>query len=466
MQPGERICALGTTAVRAVVRRADSQFGSSAAKQPSTLFWVGGSCRVRVSETCSSAMNSPVVPLQPITMHDLEELGERLRSITRHIREALFEPDDKKQPPKFNATQVGELCGKTVDQMRRLLEKAEERGLPSGLTATPGEARGKTRSFTLEEARRWVAAELGDRFVRAPGTRGATVVVGNFKGGVGKTVLAACLAQGLSLRGYRVLCIDYDPQGSLTHMLGVDPLDVADDESVLPLTFSPGTAGARDTLQASIRKTYWDGIDLVPGCRTLTAGEFYLPSRQMESSKNEPGFVFLKVLDDALNAGIRDDYDFIIIDTPPTLSYMTMTAFWAADALLVPLPPEGIDFASSYQFFRMLSELASTSDSRVADKTYSWVGVVPSKVNLTQVHTQPMLRWMQKGFNEFLWMPGVPGTAAVGAAGAAYETIYDVTQPGNSRKTYARAREAYENVVSEVERVTRQTLWRDNGGKA
>jgi chromosome partitioning protein len=404
----------------------------------------------------------PLAASAEATMEDLAELGTALNSLTRGIKKAIFEPAGVKTAPTFNATQIAGLCGKTIDQMKRLLEKAEDRGLPTGLQPVASASTSRARVFTLAEARAWVRAE-GDMHRRGDGVRGATVVVGNFKGGVGKTVLAGSLAQGLSLRGYKVLCIDYDPQGSLTSLFGLIPTDIEEHETVMPLMVPRDADIARDTLQESIRPTYWDGVDLVPGNLSLFGAEFFLPNRQMHAPAHEPGFLFVETLTRALDQGVREEYDYIIIDTPPALSYMTMTTFWAADALLMPLPPEGLDFVSSGQFFGMLAELATGfTDERARGKRYAWLGVVPSKVDKTKMHTKEIMNWMQEGFGRHLLRTEIPETAAVSVGGMELKSVYDISRYVGSQKTLLRAREAYDKVVDEVDHLTRNTLWRGN----
>ncbi len=392
-----------------------------------------------------------------VSMADIVQLGERLDKVLARWKEEATEPNGHKQAPEFNATQLAELCRKTPDQMSRLLEKAEERKLPSGLTEDS--KRGRSRVFPLQDVRRWIQA-VGAWPGRPAGAPGATICVANFKGGVGKTVVSLTLAQGLSLRGYKVLCIDFDPQGSLTSILGVTPTSVNEEETVAPLMYPRTSAGARDTLQASIRSTYWDGVDLIPANHSLFAGEFYLPLRQLNAHKHEPDFQFWEVLNKALDAGIREEYDMIILDTPPALSYMTMTTFWAADALLLPLPPEGIDFASSAQFWSMLAEVSSGTAGRAAkEKQYGWVGVVASKVDSTKLHTKDMQALMKLGYRDLLLSTEIPETAAVRVGGARMESVYDISKYIGDRRTLLRAREAYDKLVDEVDFLTRKNIW-------
>ena len=180
--------------------------------------------------------------------------------------------------------------------------------------------------------------------------------MGFFKGGVGKTIVATSLAQGLALKGYKVLTIDFDPQGSMTAMMGVDPATVEADETFAPLGTPPGHPLHRATLAESIRPTYWSGVDLVAGSTNLFQCEFFLPLRAMNAKAEGRQFNFLDVLAKGLRP-IREDYDFIIIDTPPALSYTTMNAYLAADALLMPVVPEGLSLQSSAQFWDMFTEL-------------------------------------------------------------------------------------------------------------
>lgn len=431
-------------------------------------------------------------PVSRVSMEAISDLGARLAAINRRVKDALYKGEPK-QAPVFNGIQLAQLCGKSRDQMVRLLDRSVDSELPDGI-AGPKE---RTRKFTLAEARAWVKEVRGP--IRPDGHRGATIAVSNFKGGVGKTVVAMALAQGLSLKGYNVLCIDFDPQGSMTSLFGVTPTDVHESETVLPLMVPPpgsiptstrapterhelathtesedkaaeeGEEGGedrpgiewRETLQESIQGTYWDGIDLVPASHALFGGEFYLPLRQMWANQFkdsvEPNFKFWKVLDEALNQDIRDHYDYIIIDTPPSLSYMVMTTIWAADALLLPLPPEGIDFASSAQFWSMLSELSSTHKDTYKD--FAWVAAVPTKVDHSQMHTKELIKWMKSGYKEMLMTSEIPKTAAVGTEGMRLSTVYDVTKYVGSAKTLARAREAFDKMVDEVDYLTRRNVW-------
>ena len=103
-----------------------------------------------------------------------------------------------------------------------------------------------------------------------------TIAVGNFKGGVSKTTTAMALAQGLSLRGHRVLAIDTDPQGSLTTLFGVLPDTMVEDEQ----TIAPIVYGDETSVRSAIQTTYWDGIDLIAAAPSLFGAEFVLPARQ------------------------------------------------------------------------------------------------------------------------------------------------------------------------------------------
>lgn len=420
------------------------------------------------------AVDTALQITERVSMEDISELGERLEQLTVSARNTVFKPERSKPAPKFSIAQLAKLCNIAPQYVSRLLSQAEKKGLPPGSKDYPRDESGEPNTeaamkhfFTLADARQWI-----QHFSKAPtekpeGSRAATITVGNFKGGVGKTILAVSLAQGLSLKGYKVLLIDFDPQGSATSLFGLAPNRIQESETVLPLMAPLDVEYARPTLQESIMPTYWDGIDLVPGSHTLFTGEFWLPLRQMDAQKpgsKEPGFQFYDVLNRALDAGIRDHYDYIIIDTPPALSYMTMTTFWASDALLLPLPPDQLDFVSSAQFWSMLSDLSTGTTG--THKDYAWVGAVASKVDRQNLNTPLVLNLMKQGYQGRLLSSEIPETAAVRVGGISFSTVYDIGKYIGSQRTYDRARAAYDDLVNEVDFLTWSTLWANAGEQA
>ena len=397
----------------------------------------------------------------PIDLEELKALEAHLRRVIKKVRESGYTPHGQKKAPSFNATALAKLCGKSNTSMLRLLERANELKLASGLQAGAETGSRSRRAFTQSEAVDWVR-HIGSAYKRNIGVPGCTIAIGNFKGGVGKTVVATSVAQGLSLKGYKVLCIDLDPQGSMTSLFDVDRMGVEDDQTFLPLTTHVNDEDHRDTLQESIRETYWAGVDLVAGSTSLFGGEFYLPLRQMRAERDEPGFRFMEVLDRALDKGIRDEYDYIIIDTPPALSYVTMNAYWAADAILMPLPAEGLDLVSSSHFWSMFSTLASSA-ARTATKpkTFSWIATVPSKVDHSKGFTKSNLKVMQVAYQKYLiGSVEIPLSSAVSVGGVTLSTVYDMEKYVGSQKTYARARQAFDRLVDEVDYLTRLRKWR------
>jgi len=408
--------------------------------------------------------------LGQVTLEDLEALDEHATTMMERIKAAVFKPTGGKNPPSFNATQLAALCNRTHPAMLRLLDKAPEWGLSTGVVMdAAGKKLSAHRSFSLEETIDWVR-HLGNagglRYQRQGEQPGAVITVGFFKGGVGKTVIATSLAQGLSLKGYKVLAIDFDPQGSMTALLGGNPAAVEQDETFTPLALPPSSQGHRDSLVESIRPTYWSGVDVIAGSTGLFACEFYLPLRAMNAQAEGKRFNFLEVLQRALDP-IRAEYDYIIIDTPPALSYTTMNAYWAADAILMPIVPEGLSLQSSVQFWNMFTELASTARQLSGiPKTYAWLGVVPSRVEGHKAPVQEMLKWIRMFYGEYVMTSEIPLTETIKTGSTEFATVYDIEKYVGGAKTYERARVAFDKLVTEVDLMTRRNFWRERSEEA
>ena len=149
------------------------------------------------------------------------------------------------------------------------------------------------------------------------GMSAVRIAVTNQKGGVGKTTTAAALLASLHRRGARVLGVDLDPQGSLGFSLGLDIEQCVTIYDVFRGAVEP---------EAAIAHT--DTCDLLPSNILLSGAELEF---------NRPGREFL--LKTALSK-MEENYDYIIVDTPPALNLLTVNAYVAADRLIIPMAPE------------------------------------------------------------------------------------------------------------------------------
>ncbi|MGO0154896.1 ParA family protein [Leuconostoc mesenteroides] len=145
------------------------------------------------------------------------------------------------------------------------------------------------------------------------------IVLANQKGGVGKTTTSINLGAALAQAGQRVLLVDIDAQGNATSGSGVDKSSLEHDSYDVIVEQMP--------LHEVIIAT--DNYDLVPATIQLSGAEIELAKQSKREYR----------LKAALEA-VRDDYDFILIDNPPALGLMTVNAFTAADAILIPVQTE------------------------------------------------------------------------------------------------------------------------------
>lgn len=386
----------------------------------------------QTAERTSEPVVKPVIDMARITA-----IATRANSMVEQIRGRLLAPETRKVAPSFSTAQLATYCGVDKSQISYRLTKNE---LPAGrLTPTGGK-----REFTLPELRRWTRTYRTDR-MRPPGAKAITVTIANFKGGVAKTTTSMVLAQGLSLRGHRVLVIDTDPQGSLTTLHGLLPeAEVSEDMTIAPLC-----DGRADDIRYAIRSTYWDGIDLVASAPFLFSAEFALPARQMR----EPGARFWDVLNKGLDS-VRDLYDVIVIDTPPSLSYVTINALWAADGIVVPVPPSGLDFASSAQFWSLLSDLGTNlaqQEPAGMQKTFEFLHILLSRVDHMDPAAPAVRQWIQATYGEYILPVEIPKTTVTTNKAAEFATVYDVQKYEGAAKTYKRAMDAYDRFVELVE---------------
>ena len=370
----------------------------------------------------------------PLTLEHLERQVDKVKQMMTYVRSAVLAPSEVKKPPLFTIDQIATLAGVAVHAFRYALTNRPD--MPTGNVAEGG----RKRFFTLAETRTWVK-ELRVVNKRPAGAEAVTIAIANFKGGTTKTTTAMVLGQGLSLLGHKVLIIDADAQASLTTIFGFLPeFDISLADTLLPLL-----RGTQTSVRPMIRNTYWDGLDLIPAATNLFAAEFEIPARQI----NEENFEFWTLLDYGLQ-DVRDEYDVIIIDTPPAMSYVTIIALMAANGIIMPLPPQTLDYASAGQFWTQFTEMATQlRDHSGVEKAYDFINVLLSRVSKTQ-STDQVRELILATYSDKVLPLEIPKTEAADISSMELGTVYDQTLNLKDR-TFKRARDAYDQLILHVD---------------
>lgn len=370
------------------------------------------------------------------------EHAARLSQQLQSHRAQLFPPDARRELRRFTSGEVAELLGVKDAYLRKL--HLDGRG------PEPETRAGGRRLYTLEQVQALrVMLEKGsrNRGTYLPGRRAGdhlqVITVINFKGGSGKTTTSAHLAQKLALDGYRVLAIDLDPQASFSALHGFQPeFDLIDGGTLYDAIRYEDPL----PLRSVIRPTYFAGLDIIPG--NLDLMEFEHDTPRVLAARS--GEMFFTRVGEKLGE-VEADYDVVVIDCPPQLGFLTMSALSAATAVLVTVHPQMLDVMSMCQFLLMTSNLLGVVADAGGDMSYDWLRYLVTRYEPGDGPQNQMVSFMRAMFGDHVLNHPMLKSTAISDAGLTKQTLYEVEKAQFTRVTYERAMESLNLVNGEIE---------------
>ncbi|MGB1234847.1 MAG: AAA family ATPase [Planktomarina sp.] len=415
------------------------------------------------------------------THEDLQQLQNQSLKMQGVIRSQTYSPEQNKTLRRFSSWEVAELILK-VNQSTLRGRLAADPTLPQGEV----EEDGRQRWYSLEEVndlRRRLKIK-GQTFLppRPTGKRAIRAAIANFKGGAGKSTVALHFAHAAALDGYRVLCVDFDPQATLSHSMGLS--DVAEEFTVWGVMardlihetnrMNSATVGAEsgtalpdrklpssvtgmglESLRVSdfIKPTSWPTIDIVPSCANAAFVEF----ASAQYRHMNPEWSFFAAVSRFLDQLPNDAYDMIVFDCPPAIGYQSMNAVFAADVLYIPSGPGYWEYDSTTSFIGQLGE-ALEDLSLFKNAPTGSVGLPKSFLDirflLTRFEPNNDLHTAMQGafgkvFGDRLTQNPIEMTRAVEQSGRFLSSIYEIDYRDMTRETWRRARGSFDTAYSE-----------------
>lgn len=379
----------------------------------------------------------------------IQQNADRLAvALENHMRTS-FMPDARKELRPFTSAEAAEFLGMDPARLRKLHFDGK---IPE--VEMDGRGRRLYSGANIGEIRRVLEAQSRKHGQFLPGRREGdrlqVIAVANYKGGSSKTTTAIHLAQRLALRGYRVLAIDIDPQGSLTTMFGYTP----------ETEFQSG-GNIYDAIRYDdpvpmhevIRKTYFPNLDLAAS--GLVLAEFEHETPRALNERREP--MFFKRLGLAIDQ-VEADYDVVVIDCPPQLGFLTMSALIAATTVLITVIPSMLDIASMNQFLQMTAGLLNVVSNYGASLEYDHLKFLITRFEPSDGPQAQMAGFLRALFTDQVMTHTFLKSTAVSDAGLTQQTLYEVDRGEFNRNTYDRAVESINSVVGEMEELI-QAAW-------
>lgn len=386
--------------------------------------------------------------LRSLISSDADELSLQLQV----HQQRTFPPTAQKTIRHFSPAEAADLIGIHQGYLRQIV--AEGHGpepLPNG--------RRMYSVQDIEDLRRLLdeGGKGPKKYVRhrREGEKLQVISVMNFKGGSGKTTTSAHLAQYLALRGFRVLAIDLDPQASLSALFGHQPeLDVGENETIYGAIRYDD---ARRDITEIVRATYTPNLHIIPG--NLELMEFEHETPKALAGRRQADSMFFARIGECL-AEVESAYDIVVIDCPPQLGFLTLSALCAATAVLITVHPQMLDVMSMSQFLHMTGDLLEVVERAGGSMDYDWMRYLVTRYEPNDGPQAQMAGFMRSIFGNRVLENTMLKSTAVSDAGLTKQTLYEVDRNQFTRGTYDRALESLTAVNSEIEDLVKQTWGR------
>jgi chromosome partitioning protein len=248
------------------------------------------------------------------------------------------------------------------------------------------------------------------------------IVVANQKGGVGKTTTVANLGSALHAMGKRVLLIDLDPQAALTATFGLDPYNLP--RSVYTLLISETASLAR-----ILRPAGRDTMAIAPASVDLAAAELYLINAERRAHR----------LKDAIENN-RVPFDFMLIDTPPSLGLLTLNGLVAATHIMVPVQ-------CHYLAMRGVRALMETvwRVKRRLNPQLRLLGLLPTMYEPTSQHANDVVRELREVFGHKVFDVIIKSSVRFAEVPVTNQTLIDVDPQHEGAVAYRKLAEVIVN---------------------
>lgn len=378
------------------------------------------------------------LPTDELLEDGLATLHRKALTILKRLRDNTLDPETgTKKGPLFAISKAAALVSRTPSAIR----EAERDGRLPDRERT---ASGHRLQYSLEELDH-MREVFGTRPWRAPTDTPAIISVSNFKGGVGKSTIALHLAQHFAIRGYRVLFIDCDSQASSTMMFGYRPdIDLGEEDTLYGHFHNPELLGVRKI----IRKTHFHGLDLIPANLKLYNLEYEIAGYLAQNQT----FDIIDLISQAIDE-VVDDYDVVVMDPPPALGMVSMAVLQAANAMVIPMPPSVIDFASTVSFIDMARTTMKQLEKlggRVKP-AYNFIKLVGSRVDESKSMQREILSMMRSVFGGSMLNSVLRTSAEIDNASSRMKTVFELDKPVTSHEVHNRCMKHLSDVCHEIE---------------